>query len=591
MRGFDRDFLRALALAARADKLVLGQVQHSSEPIVPSPGQRLAVGGQRNIRALNYHNDPDDIVRRIPLIFEIDGGTQPSFALELAARALATRPALTDGSVTLGNYRIPSRVPNTMALTFEGGADDIPAYSLADLRACLDKGDAEFFRRAFEGKVVVFGVVADVEDRKITSKRLATGREGSRAPRCALPRPAEARFARDSLPGVFIHATAVNNLIRGEALRESGRAGAGAAGSAAGALGAMVAFAFPPIGALVAYGGIAIAWSAAATVAFRNAVALPLFEPLLLGLLSLAATIGYRFMVADKDKRFLRRSFALYLAPAVIDKMMSGKRLPALGGETREVTVFFSDVAGFSSFSEKLTPPELVALMNEYLSAMTDIIEAHGGFVDKYIGDAIAAVFGAPLDDPEHARHAVDAALACRVRLAELNAGEAAFAGHKLGQRIGLNSGEALVGNIGSHRRFNYTVMGDMVNLASRLEGANKFFASVIMASEATMVQAGNGFVWRELDAIRVKGRNQPVRIYEPLARAGEESAALAAAAAAYAEGLASWRAREFSAAAAAFARCADSDPPAALFRKRAQILADHPPDPEWEPINTLEEK
>ena len=140
---------------------------------------------------------------------------------------------------------------------------------------------------------------------------------------------------------------------------------------------------------------------------------LPLIEPMLAALLALGATIGYRFVVADRGKRLLRQSFALYLAPAVIEKMMASNKPPALGGEMRNVTVYFSDIADFSAFAEKIAPAELVAAMNEYLSAMTDIIEAHGGFVDKYIGDAIVAVFGAPLDDPDHAANAVRAALQC----------------------------------------------------------------------------------------------------------------------------------------------------------------------------------
>ena len=178
-----------------------------------------------------------------------------------------------------------------------------------------------------------------------------------------------------------------------------------------------------------------------------------------------------------------------------------------MGGETRTITAFFSDVAGFSKLSENRTPNELVTLMNEYLTAMTDIVEAHGGFVDKYIGDAIVAVFGAPLDDEAHAVSAVRAALACHHRLDELNRTDALFGSCKLDHRIGLNSGEALVGNIGSRRRFNYTVMGDTVNVASRLEGANKFFGTSIMASETTMALTGSTFVWRELDIVRVQGR------------------------------------------------------------------------------------
>ena len=256
---------------------------------------------------------------------------------------------------------------------------------------------------------------------------------------------------------------------------------------------------------------------------------------------------GFRLVVTDKDKRFLRKSFALYLAPAVIEKMLASSAPPALGGELRTVTIFFSDVAGFSSFSEKMKPDEIVALMNRYLSAMTDVIEEHGGFVDKYIGDAIVAVFGAPVETANHATDAVRAALHCSARLAELNRAAEAAQGQLLAQRIGLNSGQALLGNIGSSRRFNYTVIGDSVNLASRIEGANKYFGTSILASETTMGLTGTAFTWREIDSVQVKGRVQPVKLYEPLAERGRETQEQVARAAAYSQGLAAWRKRDFA--------------------------------------------
>ena len=580
VRGFDRDYLRALALGARAGKVVLGQVQHQEQPVLPSPGQRAAVGHGRNIRALNAYTDPDDVIRRVPLTFVVDGETVPSMAAELAIRAGAAKDAA------------PNAVPNTIALNFAGGSDDIPTYSLADLRACVEKGDKDFFRRQFDGKVVLIGTVLDIEDRKITSKRFATAPPGARQMRCALPTPpAGQQFARDSISGVYVHATAVNNLIRGDALIELNRVFAGLISFVLAAVSAAVALALGPVAAALAFVGIAAAWTASATVAFRSALALPLIEPLLAGLAALGMTIGYRFVVADRGKRLLRQSFALYLAPAVIEKMMASNKPPALGGEMRNVTVYFSDIADFSSFAEKIAPAELVAAMNEYLSAMTDIIEAHGGFIDKYIGDAIVAVFGAPLDDPGHAKNAVRAALKCAARLGELDRVAAAFHGHALRQRIGLNTGDALVGNIGSRRRFNYTVMGDMVNLASRLEGANKFFGTTIIASETTVAQAGDGFVWRELDAIRVKGREQAVKIYEPLAAAGEATAEQERRAKAYTEGLMRFRARDFAGAADHFGRAADTDPPSAAFFERARQLMRNPPGADWDPVNALEEK
>src|SRR5262249_30661478 len=158
-----------------------------------------------------------------------------------------------------------------------------------------------------------------------------------------------------------------------------------------------------------------------AIVAFNHALALPLVEPLAAESFALAVTITYRLIVTDQDKRFLRKSFALYLAPPLIDRMLASNKPPSLGGETRIITAFFSDLAGFSTLSENLTPKEVVALMNDYLTAMTDIIEAHGGFVERYVGDSIAAMFGAPLDDAEHAYNGVRAAIACQTRLVELN--------------------------------------------------------------------------------------------------------------------------------------------------------------------------
>lgn len=593
LRGFDRDFLRALATGSRAGKVVLGEVQHRERPVRPSPGQRIAVGQQRNIRALNAYTDVDDVVRRLPLTLMVEGKPVPSMAVELASRALGAEPELApNGSMTLGGYRIPSAIPNTLTLNFEGGANDIQTFSLADLRACVEKNDAEYFRRHFSGKVVLLGTLLDIEDRKVTSKRFATGTELARAPRCLLPtHPSGTPFRRSSIAGVYIHATGVNNLLRRDGLAEVGRFGRGAIAIAFAALAAVIALMLAPANAVLVYVGAVAAGTGIATWAFTQSLVLPLVEPILAGVVAMATTVGYRFVVADKDKWFLRRSFALYLAPQVIETMLASNKLPVLGGEIREVTIFFSDVAGFSSISEKLTPTELVSLMNEYLSAMADIVEEHGGFVDKYIGDSIVAVFGAPMDDPDHARNAVRAALRCRTRLEELNKTAVTFRGHKLAHRIGLNSGEALVGNIGSQRHFNYTVMSDAVNLASRLEGANKYFGTSIMASEETVRRTRATFAWRELDAIRVKGRLQPVKIYDLLDEAGQQTPAQSAHAASYAEGLARWRSRDFGGAAKCFEHNASADPPSALFLKRAKEFAADPPGPDWDPVSTLEGK
>jgi adenylate cyclase/guanylate cyclase len=592
VRGFDRDFLRALAMGSAAGKVVLGEMLRGDQPVRPSDGQRIVV--RQNIRPLNDYTDKDDIVRRIPLTFLVDGKTLPGMALELASRALAASPDMgTNGAVTLAGYRIPGGITGTMTLNFDAGADDIPTYSLADLSLCASKGEKDYFRREFAGKVVIIGTVLDQEDRRLTSKRFATGTEAARRQRCALvERPVAGRFEHSSIAGVYIHATAVNNLIGRDAAVEVGRMPVLAIASLMAVVAALLARLLRPIGATAAFVGATVAYAIAATIAFNHTLVLPLVEPVGAGIAALAAMVSYRFISSDKDRRLLQKSFAYYLAPDVIAKMLASNKLPQLGGETREVTVLFSDIEGFSQIAERLSPDALMALTNAYLSAMTDVIESCGGYVDKYIGDSVVAVFGAPIDDNRHAASAARAALGCSRRLAELNHDSSAFQGYQVSQRIGINSGSALVGNFGSQRRFNYSVMSDAVNVASRLEGANKFYGTTIIASDTTVALAGEAFAWRELDTIRVKGRTQSLKIHELMAgSASELMGSQRAALADYAAGLSHWRAGEFDLAAGCFERSAVQDRPSALFRERARQAADNVPDPDWEPVRSLLEK
>jgi adenylate cyclase len=591
VRGFDRDFLRALSTGAASGKVVLGEVLGGERP---SQGQRIAVRQQQNIRPLNTFTDSDDTVRRVPLTFTVNGARLPGMALELASRALNAAPEFgSDGTIALGGYKIPVKVPNTMTVNFEGGSDDIPTFSFADLRSCALKNDKDYFKRAFDGKVVILGTVLDGEDRRLTSKRFATGIEGARAPHCASDdKPVSASFRRSSIAGVYIHATAVNNLVQRDAAIELGKLPSFLIAALVAVLAAVAAFLFRPLGAVAAYAVLTAVGLLDAIVAFQHElVVVPIIEPFLAGLAALTATVGYRFIVADKDRRLLQKSFGLYLAPDVINGMLRSSKLPELGGETRNVTVFFSDIEGFSLIAEKMSPDGLMSLMNEYLSEMTDIIEGHGGYVDKYIGDSIVAVFGAPADDHDHAANAARAALDCCRRLAELNRDSTTFRDCKLAQRIGINSGEALVGNFGSRRRFNYSVMSDAVNLASRLEGANKFYGTTIIASEATVALAGDTFAWRELDAVRVKGRTQALKIYELVATAAQLMASQQAPLAEYAKGLAHWRAGEFDLAARCFERTAKEDRPASIFLDRAKEQLAKAPGGDWDPIRTLQEK
>src|SRR5262249_45500055 len=238
---------------------------------------------------LNAYDDPDGIIRRMPLVFMVDGEPVPSMAAELAARASGQPPSSKIASA--------GAVTDTITLNFAGGADDIPTFSLADLRACVEKDDKDFLRRHFDGKIVLFGAVLDVEDRKITSTRFAAASEGAHAERCALTTPAAAQtFSRNSISGVYLHATAVNNLLRGAAPTEFGRISTGITSFALAALAVAAALVLGPTAAAFAFLGMSAVWTAGATLAFREALALPLVEPLLTAVAALATTIGYRLV-------------------------------------------------------------------------------------------------------------------------------------------------------------------------------------------------------------------------------------------------------------------------------------------------------
>ena len=592
--NYDRDFLIALNRAAKQDKVVLGKVQHQQLPVSPHPSQSAAVGHQKNIRSNNLVGDSDERIRRAPLFFEAQDSSgnkrrEASMSLELASRTLGEAPLTgPDGTTKLAGQTIPGSKSNSIVVNFDHG-NDIPTFSLADLHACTKAGNGDFFRQHFRGKVVLLGAVEDLDDRKLTSKRLMLEPDSTAFARCVYPEMDLLRkdLKRDTLPGVYIHATAVNNLLRGEALEQSPSWLNFALGVAMTAMAAASAALLPATAAAAAMAALGGVWVLAAIAALQHGTVLPLLVPFVGMVLAFGAELGWRFIVADRDKRLLRKSFSLYLSATEVEKMLKSEKMPELGGEQRKATVMFTDLRGFTTFSETVTPAELVAILNEYLSAMADIVEEHRGFVDNFIGDGIMAVFGVPLEDPDHALNAVKCAMACRKKLAEMNQSSEAFSGHKLAMRIGINTGEVLAGNIGSRRRLKYTVMGDAVNLAARLEGANKSYNTTILVSQDTYETVGEKVEWREIDCVRVKGRHTPVTIFEPLDEMSETPRALTGR---YAEALAAYRAGRFEEAEAAFARLAETDPTAATFRDRSRRLKVECPAI-WDPITVLETK
>jgi adenylate cyclase len=217
-----------------------------------------------------------------------------------------------------------------------------------------------------------------------------------------------------------------------------------------------------------------------------------------------------------KDQAFIRNTFAKYVSEKVVNELLQHPELLHLGGEERVISLLFSDIENFTTVSERLSPRELVRLLNDYLTEMTAIVLEQGGIIDKYIGDGIMAEFGAPLPIPHHADQAVRTALHMQRRLKELRPKWRQQGLPELCCRVGINTGPMVVGNIGSEQVFNYTVIGDAVNLASRLEGANKYYQTLVMISEFTYdCLTPNLFRTRLLDAVRVKGRSQPVKVYE----------------------------------------------------------------------------
>jgi adenylate cyclase len=286
-----------------------------------------------------------------------------------------------------------------------------------------------------------------------------------------------------------------------------------------------------------------------------------------------------------REKQFIKGAFGMYLAPAVIDHLIKEPDKLALGGEEREMTALFSDVQSFSSISEMLKPTELVHLLNEYLTAMSDALFEFEGTVDKFEGDAIIAFFGAPLPCDDHALRACGAALTMQRKNAELNEKLEKEGWPPLVTRIGINTGRMVVGNMGSAQRMDYTIMGDSVNLASRLEGANKQYGSLVMISEFTYEQVKEKLESRELDMITVVGKEKPVRVYELLANRGEMDENTAQAVEAFAQGLSLYRVQKWDEAIARFEeaiRIRGQDRPSQVYIQRCQEFKANPPPPDW---------
>ena len=317
---------------------------------------------------------------------------------------------------------------------------------------------------------------------------------------------------------------------------------------------------------------------------FRLGIAIPAASVLAGMVLSFVASLAVSYMVEGKQRRYLKNAFKQYLSPAVIEQLIADPSQLKLGGERKEISIFFSDLQGFTSISESLSPESLTELLNDYLSDMSKIILDSGGTIDKYEGDAIIAFWNAPARVEHHARSALEAAWACQKKLEERRADfEKRAGGRPFKMRIGLNTGFAIVGNMGSVSRFDYTMLGDSVNLAARLEGLNKQFGSYTMCAEAAKKQAeesGTVLKFRELARAAVVGKSEPVVVYEVMdEKTYNEKKALLDS---FDRGLKEFYAGNFKEALNIFAQTEEADPPSKHYAEKCKTLISQKPEGEW---------
>ena len=526
--------------------------------------------------SLNVLPEPDGVLRRVPLLAGLDGEIYASLAVEAlrvaqGAGSVVVKSAGASGETGFGrstginHVKIGQAVvetdPNGQVWNYDSGTQParfVPAWRVLD----DDRTAADL-----AGHIVIIGTSAlGLHDTWATP-------------------------LTPNAPGVEMHAQIIEQMITGDFLRRPDWA-MGLEIAYLAALGLALVLLLPRRGAFwcagLALGAIAVtltgSWAAFDRLRW-------LFDPIFPAAAILAIYLIASLLVllrTEAERRHIRNAFGHFLAPSIVDRLVMEGRMPEQGGEEREMTVWISDLANYSTLSEKLDPPEVVRFLNTVYTVMCDTVEEHGGFVAQFVGDAVVAAFGAPLDDTDHAQHAVEAAMDCRDRVAALGREMTLPPGMELAIRIGISTGPLVVGNIGSKRRLSYTIVGDDINLSSRLEGVNKVYGTTILVNEATVRQCGDGLMFREVDVVQVKGRDAPVRIFEPLGREDEVPQGAAKAAAAFADNLKLFRQRRFAAARAGFQAMAATDPVAAWFAARARDLEADPPPEAWTGTNVM---
>jgi adenylate cyclase len=535
-------------------------------PVRPLPAL-LATGGAAGF--FNTLSDRDNILRRTPLFLAYKGKVYPSLALATVMRAYGLKSAtvrLTPAGVEslvlsggeLGRRVIPLDASGRVLLNYRGPGGAFPHVSAGDVLAGrIQPGE-------LAGKIVFVGTSA------------------------AALRDLRASPLDRAMPGVEAHATIADMIVSDDFLsRPDWATGAEVVGILIVGIGVSglltLAGALALIGPFVALA--AGVWYGAAWLLAQKGLYVSPLGPLLALAANFVVLTFLKFWREERQKRFLHGAFSHYLAPAVVARIAANPDALTLTGEERQVTMLFSDVRGFTSISESLSPTQVVELLHQYFTPMTRIITGNLGTLDKFIGDAIMAFWNAPVDVPEHQDLAVRSALAMREELGRLNEGFRATYGFAVKAGIGLHCGMVRVGNFGSSELFNYTVMGDAVNLCSRLEGLTKYYGTPLLVTDAVRDAARDDLYFQEIDLVRVKGKKEPFVIHTVLtaAQRAEREQELALAE----EARALYKARRFVEAARLYEALAKRYPRRLheVFFRRAAALALAAPPENWDGV------
>jgi adenylate cyclase len=537
----------------------------------------MAVAQGQSEGFFNVFPDAAGTVRKVPLFMMMDGIPYPSLALEVArigngaqettihvSRQKQTTPKDVLG-IMLGSTFIPTDETGQLTVNFRGPDRTYPYLSAVDILAGknLDR---------VQGKYVLIGTsAAGLLDLRATP------------------------FS-NIYPGVEVHATIIDNILNHDPFTHDifTEIGITYVLLLIGGLGlsALLAYASPWIGGLGSLLLVIFTLAGNYLFFFSHNQLLGLSYPLLTILAIFLVVTLFNYFFESQKKRFISSAFGHYVSPQIVHQLMEHPERLSLQGEQKNLTVLFSDIQGFTSISEKMTSEELGRFMNEYLTAMSHIVLEHKGTVDKFIGDAIMAIWGAPVEDEAHAANCVQAAFKMMEKLKLLQEDWQKRDLPEVNIRIGINTGIMSVGNFGSDQRFDYTVMGDNVNLASRLEGANKVYNTNIIISEYTRGALGERFYCRLLDLVRVKGKEMPVRIYEPLCE-GEPEQELRKETEAFAEALHHYTNREFGKAEEIILALNQANPLQLyeLYLDRLAHFASNPPPEYWDGAFTFTTK